>query len=244
VRRSGMLGLVSRLQWALAFVRSFVHKQVLEQSRSGERMPVRVVRKNGRLRLDGVSVNYSFGTLHAIFAEALRRVGIRARAPRSVLLLGLGAGSVVALLRRTHAIEAPIVAVECDAEVLRLAEQYFGLARWRALEVVMKDALEFVRDDPRTFDLVVVDLFVDARVPRPCREAPFLRALRQRLANGGLLLFNTIPNPDDGAGEAAFADNLRAVFPRCTAMPIRSNLVFAADADAAAPAPPGNRALH
>jgi predicted membrane-bound spermidine synthase len=222
--------LLARLRHAAAFVRSFFRQQVLARSQWGAHPAVRVVMRNGRKRLDGPTVNYSFGPLHAIFAEALQCTDVGRRAPRSVLLLGLGAGSVVALLRRTHGIEAPIVAVEVDAEVVRLATEHFGLRRWRDLEIVVGDAAAFVAADRRTFDLVVVDAFADAMVPAALREQSFLTALRERVAPGGLLLFNMITATLAAAAyRPPFERTLRSLFPSTTALPIRSNVVFAAE---------------
>ena len=222
-----------RLRSALPFLRSYLSQQVLDRSRPGVHPPVRVVMRNGRKRLDGPTVNYSFGTLHEIFAEALRHVDLRAAAPRSVLLLGLGAGSVVTLLRREHRIQAPIVAVEVDAEVVRLGAEHFGLSRWLNLEVVVGDALEFVTTDRRQFDLVLVDVFVDASVPAPFRQRSFLAALRERLSPGGLLLHNLIADAAHQEDLTDFERQIATVFPDARSMAIRSNVVFVAHKPAA-----------
>lgn len=223
------------LRRALAFGRSWFGPQELDRSRSGAPGPVRVVLRNGRKRLDGPTVNYSFGTLHTILAAALRHAGLRRRPPRSVLLLGLGAGSVVALLRREFGIAAPIVGVEFDPEVVRLATEHFGLRRWCDLEVVVGDAQVFVATDRRQFDLVVVDVFVDATVPAPFRQRPFLAAVRERLAPGGHLLFNLIAATAAAqANLATFEPEIEAVFPGTRSMAIRSNVVFLASKPPAA----------
>src|SRR5688572_11039235 len=163
---------VALLGAATAWLRSFAAPQTIDRAR-GDGAPVRVVVHRGRKRLDGATVNHSFGTLHTILGEALQLAGIAARPVRSVLALGLGAGSLVHLLRRDHRIDAPIVGVEVDGEVLRLARAHFRLDAWLALDVVHADATAFVAANRRTFDLVVVDLFVDAVVPPECRGAPF-----------------------------------------------------------------------
>jgi spermidine synthase len=217
------------LRRCVTVMRSYFQPQILARSR-GQHVPVRVVMLNGRKRLDGPTVNYSYGTLHTVFAEALQRVDIGRRAPRSVLVLGLGAGSVVALLRLEHGIRAPIVGVEHDAEVIRLATDHFGLRAWSDLEIVVADAIEFAMADRRRFDLVVVDLFIDAMVPPRCRERPFIEAIGERLAPGGLLLFNVIAHTAAGqAGVDAIGHALRSVLAEPTTMSIRSNVVFAVE---------------
>jgi len=223
---------IARVARAVRFVRSFFGKQVLAAGRSRDvdtMPPVAVVQLNGRKRLDAPTVNYSFGSLHRILDAALGATSVRQRRPRSVLVLGLGAGSIVALLRGRHGVDAPIVGVEHDAEVLRLAREHFGLGAWRGLEIVVADAAAFVAADVRQFDLVVVDLFVDSMVPASCRTPEFLANVRARLAPGGLLLWNVIA--DAPAGRAMlprFVLDLEAVFPATRSMSIAGNVVFAA----------------
>lgn len=213
--------------WLL--LRSWFERIELDRSRTTELPVVRAVLWRGRLRLDAPSVNYSYGSLHTILAAALREIDITAIAPRSVLVLGLGAGSAVHLLRRTHRIHAPIVAVELDPEVVRLARQHFGLDRWRDLEIVVGDAAQFVERDPRRFDLVIVDVFVDASVPAPLRAPRFLQAVQQRLQPGALLLFNVVANRVDAAREVdALETALREVLPDVRSLAVRDNVVFVA----------------
>lgn len=219
------------LRWA-RFVRSFFGKQVIAAGRSSDAEampPVAVVQLNGRKRLDAPTVNYSFGSLHRILDAALAAIEVRKLAPRSVLVLGLGAGSIVALLRRRHGVRAPIVGVEHDPEVLRLAHEHFGLGGWRDLDVVVADAATFVAEHARQFDLIVVDLFVDSVVPASCRTPEFLASLRERLASGGLLLWNVIA--DSPSGRAILPRltlDLVARFPDARTMTIAGNVVFAA----------------
>lgn len=232
------LRVLQRLRSFAEFLRSHFQRLVLDRSRHGDLPPVRVVMLNGRKRLDAPTVNYSFGTLHTILAEALVRSGVLAARPDSVLLLGLGAGSLVELLRREHGCTAPIVGVEIDPEVLRLGRQHFGLGEWPGLEIVQADARTFVGIDERRFSLVVVDLFLDSVVPPACREEPFLGHLCERLAPGGKLLFNVVADTVEGRTAATLLEReLRARFGTVDAMPIRSNVVFAATAG-------GNAASH
>jgi spermidine synthase len=222
--------LFESLHLALRHARSFLHEVELARSRSPDLPVVRVVLRRGRRRLDAPTVNYSFGTLHTILDAALQQVDVRRRAPRRVLVLGLGAGSIVHLLRRRHGVDAPIVAVECDSEVLRLAREHFALADWPDLHVVRGDAAAFVHRDTNLHDLVVVDVFVDAAVPASVRAPAFLAALRERLAPGGLLLFNatTEASADDPATNTLERD-LRRVLPTVRALMVQSNVVFVAE---------------
>jgi spermidine synthase len=113
--------------------------------------------------------------------------------PRRVLLLGLAAGSVGRALRALDP-EAEIVGVERDREVLRLARRHFGLDRL-GIELVVGDALEYLRRERSRFDLIVEDLFVGPS--RSVRKPDWLldegyRLIRRRLRPGGYVVSNTI----------------------------------------------------
>ena len=118
--------------------------------------------------------------------------------PRRVLLLGLAAGSVARALRALDA-EAEIVGVELHPEVLRLARRHFDLDRLR-VELVIGDALAYLRRERRRFDLIVEDLFVGTA--RSVRKPEWVtgegyRLIRRRLREGGYVVSNTIHETAD-----------------------------------------------
>ncbi|MDZ4773637.1 MAG: fused MFS/spermidine synthase [Planctomycetota bacterium] len=211
------------LRWALSFftrqkivTRNSVHHALLEVS---------MVR--GKTILDGASVNYSFGGLHEVFAQTFTRLDIRSRDVRSVLLLGLGAGSVIHLLRRDFGVKAPITALEIDAVMVEIAREHFELERWANLEVVVADAVAWTANTNRRFDLVVVDLFDEAEVPAACRTREFLETLEKRLNPGGMLAFNVVasrPAARDSARD--FAGLFSATLGETRVLEVRGNLIL------------------
>jgi spermidine synthase len=137
--------------------------------------------------------------------------------PKSVLILGMGGGTVARQLRfMLPALD--IVGVELDPEVLSLARQHLHLDDAQAT-VVMADAYAYLAEAGACFDVIVDDLFlsgpedvVRARVP----EGETMALLRSRLNPGGVLVANTIT--DEGqhravadAAQAAFQSSFRAV---------------------------------
>ena len=160
-------------------------------------MVVRRVRGGLELRIDGTqaSVHRPGGALTGVVWWALASPILllpRTRRPR-VLLLGLAAGSVARALRALDS-DAEIVGVELDRDVVRLARSHFDLDRLH-LELVVGNALLFLKRDRRRFDLVVEDLFVGK--PRCVRKPDWLlgegyRLIRKRLRPGGYVVSNTI----------------------------------------------------
>lgn len=213
------------------WIASFFARQTLVRRSSAHHAHLEVVQVRGRKVLDGAMVNYSFGGLHEVFAEVFERLAVAGRDVKSALVLGLGAGSVVHLLRRDCAISAPITAVEIDATVIEIGTLHFGLADWRDLEIVHGDARPWVEATDRTFDLVVVDVFDEARIPDALKEDSFLRRLRATVAPGGLLVFNQVASRTDSRAEAhRFAAQCASIFEGSRTLDVGGNLVIVFEA--------------
>lgn len=110
--------------------------------------------------------------------------------PARILLIGLGAGSLVRFIHR-HLPHSRTTVVEIAAEVQAVASQYFRLPdEDERLEIVIDDGVRFVQSDPRQWDLIVVDGFDrHARAGELASQA-FYAACRARLSPEGLLSVN------------------------------------------------------
>lgn len=142
--------------------------------------------------LNSVEGNQSFGALHRVWQEVFAHLELGTRVPRNVLLLGLGGGSVPAILRDELGIDAPITAIELDPKMVQLARDHFALDRHRDLEVITGDATIQIHALRERFQLVVVDLFADLDLARGVDSRAFLHGLRDRCAEDGVVCFNTV----------------------------------------------------
>lgn len=147
---------------------------------------------NGRLVLDSGNANYSYGSLHRLFRRVFHSLDITSSPPSNLLLLGLGGGSVVSILRDEFKLDLPITAVEIDPEVIRLARDHFGLDRFNNLEIQCRDAEAFMQDASMLYGMIIVDLFVDNNVPEPFTSLSFLAACKSKLMKEGTLIVNFI----------------------------------------------------
>lgn len=164
---------------------------------SRPRVEIRRVRGGLELRIDGTqaSVHRPGSALTGIVWWALASpiLLLPRNRPRRVLLLGLAAGSVGRAVRALDP-GAEIVGVELEREVVRLARRHFDLDRL-GIELVVGDALEYLRHERRRFDLIVEDLFVGPS--RSVRKPDWLtgegyRLIRRRLRPDGYVVSNTI----------------------------------------------------
>lgn len=157
---------------------------------SGAHGELEVRYEAGDLVLNSANGNQSYGTLHRVWQQVFRRMGLREHPPQEVLLLGLGGGSVVRILREELGVAAPITAVELDPVMVELGRRHFGLSAHAGLHVAQGDATVQVHSMRERFDLVVVDLFDDLDLARGVDTMGFAHALRERCS--GILCFNTV----------------------------------------------------
>jgi spermidine synthase len=116
---------------------------------------------------------------------------------RRVLVLGVGGGAVIHLLRALVQPEQ-VVGVEIDPVHVRLMKKFFGL-RGADIELRVADGVEFVRHyrGPK-FDLIVDDLFYE-QDGEPQRvidmDYRWMKALGNCLKRKGMLVSNFVDRP-------------------------------------------------
>ena len=139
--------------------------------------------------LDADTANFSFGALHRVFQLAFDQLKISERSIESALILGYGAGSVAQLLNER--LNSPtIIGVEIDPKVIGIAQDYFGLDEEEHVHIEEMDAQNYIEASYDYFDLIVIDIFDNDKVPEKFFKKIFLTLVGKRLNPGGLLVFN------------------------------------------------------
>jgi predicted O-methyltransferase YrrM len=148
---------------------------------------------NGQLVLDSRNTNYSYGSLQRILRLGLRSIGYeRVFAMGDILVLGVAGGSVIKTLVDEIGCKGNITGVEIDAEIIEVANKYFGLDRIPNLQIVIDDAFEYVLKTKQQYNLIIIDVFQDTVMPNFLFESFFANRLAILLKENGLILFNTM----------------------------------------------------
>ena len=204
---------VSRLRYWL----SFVWEQSLETTASDHNEYLEVCLVHGRLQLVAEDAIYSFGDYYLNFRKTFEVFDFTRLPERaSVLVLGLGLGSIPELLEKYIGMpEYSYVAVEIDAVIIDLASRYSLPDLASPVEVVEADALAFLAVDGRQFDLICVDVFQDATIPDHLDGVDFIGLCRKRLRPGGALLYNRLASsiPDRTAARGYYEKIFAPAFP-------------------------------
>lgn len=107
-----------------------------------------------------------------------------------VLILGLGAGTVAKMLTKRFGPIA-IDGVEIDPEVIKIAKNYFSLNEPN-INIIIADAIKFLKEARFKYDLICVDLFMSNKVPEGVETSEFFASVKNLLKEGGKVTINKI----------------------------------------------------
>ena len=124
---------------------------------------------NGKKHLNTKNANYSYGSLQKILKFGLKKMNLSRC--NNVLVLGLGGGSVIKTLGKIIGRHKSIIAVEIDPVIIEIAKEEFKLSKIEGLEIICDDATNFMKKNRSNFDLIIVDLFIDTKIPSPFFES-------------------------------------------------------------------------
>lgn len=147
---------------------------------------------NGKLILNSAHANQSFDSLHDVFTNVFEEIGLQHQPIRNILLLGLGAGNIPAIIEEELVMHCKITAVEKDPLMIELGKKYFDLNRFKHLQTIREDASVYVKHCKHQYELIIIDLFVDNNVPEMFTHEDFLAQLENLLLPEGFILFNLI----------------------------------------------------
>ncbi|MCX6265290.1 MAG: hypothetical protein NTZ47_12250 [Bacteroidetes bacterium] len=146
----------------------------------------------GKKVLDCKHTNYSFGGLQKVLKRSLELLPFNPDTEK-ILILGLGAGSVLETIRKQHSKTAYVTGVEMDAVIVNIAEEEFGITNDNCTKWVVQDAIEFMQVNTTRYNLIIIDLFIVDTIPEQALQSPFLNQVADAIEPGGQLIFNTIP---------------------------------------------------
>jgi spermidine synthase len=114
-------------------------------------------------------------------------------APKRVLVLGLGGGSIPRVYAKLYP-KATIDVVEIDPAVVQVAADWFDFKPTANVRVHVKDGRQFVKQAgvfKQSWDLVVLDAFNGDYIPEHMMTREFLEECKAVLAPNGTLVANT-----------------------------------------------------
>lgn len=132
-------------------------------------------------------------------------------APRSLLMLGLAAGTTARAYTLVYG-ALPIDGVELDPAIIALGRQYFAMTQPN-LRALADDGRNFLRTRAAQYDVIAVDAYRQPYIPFHLTTVEFFRATREHLTPRGVVAVNAAHTARDYRLVDALAATLRQVFP-------------------------------
>jgi spermidine synthase len=143
--------------------------------------------------------------------EHLNRHHFEGTQPKRLLVMGLGAGSLIGEIARVWP-ETDITAVELDPVMVQLGKDYFGLDSIKNLEIVVGDAIEWLETNQHGFEVILVDMYLGKETPAALERKKFLELVQSRLTENGMVVFNRLKTNDLKGSTEEFLRKLGDVF--------------------------------
>ena len=176
------------------------------------------------------------------YTRAMMCFALFVPAPRHIVMVGLGGGSLAKFCYR-HFPRARITVLEIRADVIALRDAFCMPQDDARLRILHCDAADYLARAPGACDVLLVDGFDSRGLPSTLTASAFYGACRRALHPGGVLVANIfIYDPQ----YASALQRLRAAFDGRLAWFIRiagnNRILFAVRPDPVAPSP-GERRL-
>ena len=111
-----------------------------------------------------------------------------------ILVLGLGAGNIPMFLRKYYS-DALIDVVDIDPQIIVLAKQYFNFLEDELLQAHVQDGRAFIENTQKPYDLIFLDAFTAAGIPKHFVTKEFLLSLKKALKPSGAIVTNMWSTP-------------------------------------------------
>ena len=171
---------------------SYFSRITVEKTNSPYNPKLIIAIQDGKYVLNTSNANYSFGSLHRVFQQTFKKIKLKEQDIESILVLGGGVGSIPSIIYNELAMNPTIDAVEIDEKVVTLGSKYFQLNQYNKLSIHIEDAMHYIENTNSMYDLIVVDLFEGIDVPKAFYQADFFKAVKKRLNEKGMLIFNFV----------------------------------------------------
>lgn len=139
--------------------------------------------------MDTAHTNYSYGSLEDVLNYGLDFVPLED--VKSVLLLGMGGGCIISSLKNRYNCHAPVTAIELNPMLIDIAAKEFEVKPSKDLQIIQADAYDYILQTQDSFDLTIIDIFIDLHVPEAFYKPEFWEAMTRVVKLNGFVLFNT-----------------------------------------------------
>lgn len=187
---------------------------------NGRIMVVRSLGFGTYIQVEGLT--QSGGVVYDVWRTTLGKIRRKNLKKKNCLILGLGGGSAALLVKKFWP-EAKITGVDIDPVMVELGQKYLGL---ESLNVVIKDAHDFIKRTKEKFDLILIDTYIGYEYPKKFEKEEFLFLVKKSLSKEGLAVFNRLYSGEKRPLAIKFGEKLEKVFSKVDFVYPEANLML------------------
>lgn len=198
--------------------------KTLFQGSSKHNGEVRVVESFGERRLIAAGYTQSrslnknglTGSYWDGFIQNIPQLGKDSR----VLILGLAGGTIAKLLTNEFGSIA-IDGVEIDPLMVELGQKYFDFHE-KNVNIIIADALKFIKDARFKYDLVAVDLFAHGDVAVGAESEDFFKNVKNLVKKDGVVVINKLFESNEKL--KAYVEFIGEIFDKTNVLLVRGSI--------------------
>lgn len=198
---------------------------VIDEAETAHNGKIKVVKTFEGTRIIVGGLSQSGWLVKKVWQAALKKVKKVRPAVESVLILGLGGGSVAELVQEYWP-ESKKVGLDIDAQMIEFGKDYLKLKSVTNLKTVVADAQSWIEKSKEKFDLVLVDMYKGANIPQSFTTEKFFRSIKNLLNPEGLAAFNHLCSSIEKVEADKFGQRLSKVFPAVTSVTPEANIIY------------------
>jgi spermidine synthase len=185
-----------------SFIDSLTPKVVFtSSSKFNKDIKVIKIGKTKKLIVNGLVQSFSNSSRFAkkrVWGEVVATINRQAPKTEEILLLGMGAGTMVHMLNKKFAgTKLQITSVEIDQIIVDVSNKYFDLESVDNNRVIVADAYDVIKN-PAKYDItsnpdcVIVDTYCGDVYPNNISDKSFLKNLFKMVGSGTFVIFNHV----------------------------------------------------
>ncbi len=128
--------------------------------------------------------------VEGLWKTAVKRIRHQESDIKKILVLGVGGGSIIKVLRNKYP-KAAITGIEIDKEMVNIGRKYFNLNIYNA-NIKIQDAFTFVKIDKVKYDLIFIDLLIGRDSPKKLSSEEFFQNCKKLLNKKGTIIINRL----------------------------------------------------
>lgn len=193
---------------------SFFSAKIIAEINSEFNKNITVVENLGKKTVYVAGAEQTGGTITGMWKKAIHEIPLTGWQKGKVLLLGLGGGDVIRILKKKYS-KIEITAVEIDPEMIALSGIYFNLRNSDYLTIIQSDAWDFLSENKIKYNIIVIDLFIGKYNPLKFRNGKFLKIIKNNLTPHGIAVYNCHFIPENPEEFGLFQKKAQKLYKQC-----------------------------